>query len=88
MFEVHCQGFIAFLAIDKASLLKSQHEGQLGGSGKKELYAWRRRLHAGSWSAWGAGDGLASCRLGRALEGMEALAKLCKENGTIEQQAA
>lgn len=45
-------------------------------------------MHGGEDSVQGHGqaggwDALATCGLGRALKGMEALVKLCRENGTI-----
>lgn len=53
----------------------------LAGAGRKQLYTWPRRLHAGSWSGLGMGR-LASCGLDSALEQVEIFAKPCREGGT------
>lgn len=49
-------------------------KASLAGAGRKQLYTWPRRLHAGSWSGLGMGR-LASCGLDSALEQVEIFAK-------------
>lgn len=82
MFEVHCQGFIAFLTIDKASQLRSQHEGQLGRGGKEAIVYMAEKTPCRVMVRLGGGGSLASCGMDSALEQVKIFAKPCREGGT------